>query len=80
MITIQNLSRNDLNFRMQKMDAALEEPEAFAATQTLDYTEEEKAAINAEMAYIEAVCAERGYALPYKDGICSARRPCARKA
>ena len=45
---------------MQKLDAALEEPEAFAATQTLDYTEEEKAAINAEMAYIEAVCAERG--------------------
>lgn len=65
----ENLSQNDLNFRMQKLDATLEELEAFAAAQTLDYTDEEKAAIDAGIAHIKAVCAERGYALPYTQGI-----------
>ena len=37
-----HLNQNDLNFRMQKADATLEELEAFAAAQTLDLTDAEK--------------------------------------
>ena len=54
---------------MQKLDATLEELEAFAATQTLDFTDGEKAAIDETMAAIEQTCRERGYALPPTDGI-----------
>ena len=39
-----NFNQNDLNFRMQKLDATLEEMEAFAAAQVLDFTDAEKAA------------------------------------
>ena len=59
-----NLTQNDLNFRMQKLDATLEELEAFAAEQTLDWTEEEKAVIDTAMQSIEKICEERGYSLP----------------
>lgn len=65
----EHLSQNDLNYRMQKLDATLEELEAFTATQVLSFTDEEKAAIDDAMALIEAICAERGYALPATDGI-----------
>ena len=53
-----NLTQNDLNFRLQKLDGTLEELEAFAATQTLDYTDAEKARIDQSMATIEKNCAE----------------------
>lgn len=65
----EHLSQNDLNYRMQKLDATLEELEAYTATQVLSLSDEEKAAIDAAMARIEAICAERGYALPATDGI-----------
>jgi len=69
----ENLSQNDLNFRMQKLNATLEELEAFTATQTLDYTEEEKAAIDKAMAEIERICQDQGYTLPATDGIVFAK-------
>lgn len=69
----ESLNRNDLSFRMQKTDATLEEYEAFAAAQLQDYTDDEKAAIDRAMAEIEAVCAERGYALPAMDDIVFAK-------
>lgn len=59
-----NLTQNDLNFRMQKLDATLAELEAFAAEQTLDYTDAEKTRIEQSLALIENNCTERGYALP----------------
>ena len=65
----ENLSQNDLNFRMQKLGATLEELEAFAAGQTLDYTDDEKAAVDDVMALVEAACLEHGYHLPATDGI-----------
>lgn len=68
-----NLTQNDLNFRLQKLDATLEEMETFAAEQTLDWTEEEKAAIDAAMQTIENICEERGYTLPPTDGIIFAK-------
>ena len=69
----ENLTQNDLNFRMQKLDATLEELETFAAEQTLDWTDEEKSAIDRAMQTIEKVCEERGYALPATDGIVFAK-------
>ena len=69
----ENMNQIDLNFRMQKFDATLEELEAFVATQTLDFTEAEKAAIDGAMTGIEATCRERGYALPTVDGIVFAK-------
>ncbi len=47
-----NLNQNDLNYRLQKLDATLEELEAFAAAQTLDFTDAEKARIDESMAQI----------------------------
>ena len=69
----ENLTRQDLDFRVQKRGATLAELEAFAAAQTLDFTDAEKAAVDGAMAFIEAVCAERGYALPATDGIVFAK-------
>jgi len=68
-----NLTQNDLNFRLQKLDATLQELEAFAAKQTLDYSDAEKARIDQAMATIEKNCAERGYALPPMDDIVFAK-------
>lgn len=68
-----NLTQNDLNFRLQKLDATLDELEAFTAEQTLDYTDDEKARIDRSMALIENICAERGYALPPMDDIVFAK-------
>ena len=68
-----NLTQNDLNFRMQKLDATLEELEAFAAQQTLDYTDAEKARIDQSLALIQKNCAERGYLLPPLDDIVFAK-------
>ena len=68
-----NLSQNDLNYRMQKLDATLAELEAFTATQTRDFTDEEKAAIDAAMAAIEQTCEEYGYKLPATDNIIFAK-------
>ena len=69
----ERMNQNDLNFRVQKLDATLEELEAFAAAQTLDFTDAEKAAIEGAMSDIEATCRERGYALPAVDGIVFAK-------
>ncbi|MBQ6342182.1 MAG: hypothetical protein IJI41_03555 [Anaerolineaceae bacterium] len=68
-----NLSQNDLNFRMQKLDATLPELEAFTAKQTMDWTDEEKAAIDSAMSLIEKTCEERGYTLPVTEGIVFAK-------
>ena len=69
----ENMNQNDLNYRVQKLDATLEELEAFVAAQTLDFTDAEKAAIVKAMTGIEAACRERGYALPAVDGIVFAK-------
>ena len=68
-----NLTQNDLNYRLQKLDATLEALEAFAAEQTLDYTDAEKERIDQSLALIEKNCAERGYALPPMDDIVFAK-------
>ena len=44
---------NDLNYRMQKMNATLDELKEFAGQQTLDFTEEETAVVAEGMNEIE---------------------------
>ncbi|MBQ6517331.1 MAG: hypothetical protein IJI14_01340 [Anaerolineaceae bacterium] len=68
-----NLSQNDLNFRMQKLDATLAELESYTAEQTLDWTDGDKTAVNSAMAAIEMICEERGYTLPVTEGIVFAK-------
>ncbi len=69
----EDMTQNDLNFRLQKLGGTLEELEAFAAAQTRDFTDAEKARIDQAMARIENTCAERGYALPPTDDIVFAK-------
>lgn len=68
-----NLSQNDLNFRMQKLDATLEELEAFIAKQTRDFTDAEKARIDRAMERIRENCDAWGYVLPPMDDIVFAK-------
>lgn len=68
-----NLSQNDLNFRMQKMDATLAELEAYTAEQTRDWTEAEKDAVISAMEMIGSICEERGYTLPPTEDIVFAK-------
>ncbi|MBR3494256.1 MAG: hypothetical protein IKH38_02410 [Clostridia bacterium] len=65
----ENMTQNDLNYRMQKTGATLAELEAFIPGQVLDFTDAEIAAIDAAMAEMEAVCTGRGYRLPATDSI-----------
>lgn len=68
-----NLTQDDLNYRMQHKDATLEELKEFASTQTLDFTEEEKQAIDEAMGQIWETCSGRGYHLPPEEGIVFAK-------
>ena len=68
-----SMNQNDLNCRMQKTDATLAELEAFAAAQTLDFTDAERACIDRSMNLIREICDARGYALPPLDGIVFAK-------
>ena len=68
-----NLTQNDLNFRLQKLGGTLEELEALVAQQTRDFTDAEKARIDQSMTLIQQNCAERGYTLPPMDDIVFAK-------
>lgn len=69
----EGLNQNDLNYRLQKQDATLEELEAYVRTQTLDFTDEEKTAIDEEMAWFLDACESRGYDLPALQGVVFAK-------
>ncbi len=62
-------SQNDLDFRMQKSGATMDELKAFAAEQVLDFTDEEKAKLDERLAEMTGVLAERCYSLPPLDEI-----------
>ena len=62
-------SQNDLDYKMQKKNATMEEYLEFAAQQTLDFTDEEKAAIDAELAAMEQKLTDNGYDIPPIDEI-----------
>ena len=58
------MSQNELDFKMQKKGAALDEYKAFAGEQVLDFTDEQKDIIDSHMERISKVLAERGYKIP----------------
>ena len=59
-----NMGREDVNYRMQKTDATIEDLKAFIPGQMLDFSDEEKAAIGEGLDAIAKICDERGYHLP----------------
>ena len=63
------MTQNDLDYRMQKKNASLNEYMDFAAEQVLDFTDDEKARIDELMTYIEHRFSEGGYQLPELDPI-----------
>lgn len=62
-------SRNDLDYKMQKKDASMEEYKAFAVEQVLDFTQEEMDAADSLFAEMEKTLEENGYTLPPLDEI-----------
>lgn len=62
-------TQNDLDYKMQKKDASLEEYLDFAKDQVLDFTDEEKERIDEIMTAIEKKLDENGYILPELDPV-----------
>ena len=62
-------TENDLQFRMQSRDAAMEDYLAFAEDQVRDFTDKQKALISGTMDQIELTAAENGYQFPPLDEI-----------
>lgn len=62
-------SQNDLDFRMQRTGASMEEYKSFAAEQTRDFTNEERDLLDRYLASMADALAERGYTLPPLDEV-----------
>ena len=62
-------SQNDLDYRMQKKDATMDEYLAFAKEQVADFTDEEKELIDSCFEYMNKTLAQNGYTLPETDEI-----------
>lgn len=60
----ENLTKTDLEYKLQKKDATKEEYLAFAEAQVLEFTEEEKEIVSECMERIEHVIRQEGYVLP----------------
>lgn len=59
-------SQNDLDFKMQKKDAVLDEYKAFGAEQVQEFSEEEKKVMDEYFSYMEKVLKDNGYTLPLR--------------
>ena len=57
-------SQNELDYKMQKKDATMEEYQAYAKKQVLDFTDEEKAVVDKYMGRLEKKIKDNGYELP----------------
>ena len=66
---IDGLNQCDLDFRVQKKGATLEEYETLSVSQCADFTDKEMAALTAAMAEMERRIAERGITLPASEEI-----------
>ena len=64
-----HFSQNDLDYKMQKVGATMEEYKAFAAEQVVDFTAFEKSFINRRIRNIEKILEKNGYELPEIDEI-----------
>ena len=58
------LTQNDLDFRMQMVNADLDTYKTFAREQVLDFTEEQKEIIDNGMSDIAGIITDRGYHIP----------------
>ncbi len=64
-----NMTKADLEYRMQKKDATLEEYIELVEKQVLEFTKEEKELIDTAMKRIEDILVREGYTLPETDTI-----------
>ena len=64
-----HFSQNDLDYKMQKVGATMEEYKTFAAEQVVDFTAFEKSFINRRIRNIEKILEKNGYELPEIDEI-----------
>ena len=64
-----HFSQNDLDYKMQKTGATMEEYKEFAAQQVMDFTAVEKSFINRRIKNIEKTLEKNGYELPELDEI-----------
>ncbi|KAG4096235.1 hypothetical protein H8356DRAFT_1682298 [Neocallimastix lanati (nom. inval.)] len=64
-----NLNQQDLDFRVQKVNATLEELEEIVINEVRDFTEEEKSAINNAISVFLKNCNDRSYRLPHLNDI-----------
>lgn len=62
-----NLSQQDLNFRLQKSDAKLDEYKEFSKAQILDFTDEQKKIISDTITLIQKQINNNGYKLPLNE-------------
>ena len=62
-------SQNDLEFKMQKKGASMEEYKAFAVEQVVDFAQEEIEALDALLGEMEETLTANGYTLPPLDEI-----------
>lgn len=60
----EGFSQNDLDFRMQKTGASMEEYQAYAKKQVIDFSDEQKAVIDEHMKRLVDVIEEKGYQIP----------------
>ncbi len=64
-----NFTQNDLDFKMHKKGATMDEYKAFAKEQVLDFTDEQKAWMDDQLTDMEQTLADNGYTLPPLDEI-----------
>lgn len=64
-----NLTQQDLNYRMQKTDATLEEYKEFSQNQILDFTTAQKRLISEAVMKVQKKINESGYNIPFNDEI-----------
>jgi hypothetical protein len=69
----ENLTQNDLNYRLQKQNGTLEELEDFITHQTRDFTDSEKKLVDGVMKWIADQCHKNGYTLPASDTLVFAK-------
>ena len=62
-------SQNDLDFRMQKTGATMEEYKALASEQVREFTDEENSLIDGHLEKMATTIRERGYTLPPLDEV-----------
>lgn len=63
------LSQNELDYKMQKKDATLEEYKEYASGQVLEFSDEDKQAIDKGMEEVERIIRENDYDIPDIDEI-----------